>query len=515
MNSSPYPEGFFQWSIEERNAYFAQVARDYDARNAGSGRPEPLPLAGPIDKARPYPMASLGPVLGGAARSIAEKCQCAPALAGQSVLAVASLAAQRLADIRLPFGQTRPLSLFLVTIAASGDRKTTADNEALVPVRMHEKALRDSYRAVHETWRISQAAWSAQHKKIENDKRLDQMAREAELAALGPAPIEPIRPLLTAPEPTVEALGKHWSILPGSLGLFSAEGGQMTGGHGFGPDHRLKTAATLSTLWDGAGIRRLRAGDNIADLPGRRLALHLMVQPDAAAAFLSDPILRDQGLLSRLLIAVPESLAGTRIWKEPADDLDDDLRRYVAAILGLLERPAPAANHAGNELTPRTLDLSDMARAAWVAFYDRIEAALGRDGALEGLRDVAGKAAENAARLAGVLTTIEKPEASIVEGDAMAAGCELMRWYLTEALRLSGVHRQTPSLRNAVKLLEWLRAKGKIEIAVREIMQFGPSSLRSKAEAEAALGLLESHGWVVKHGEGRGAKWLVTHEASQ
>jgi hypothetical protein len=154
MNSSPYPEGFFQWSIEERNAYFAQVARDYDARNAGSGRPEPLPLAGPIDKARPYPMASLGPVLGGAARSIAEKCQCAPALAGQSVLAVASLAAQRLADIRLPFGQTRPLSLFLVTIAASGDRKTTADNEALVPVRMHEKALRDSYRAVHETWRI-------------------------------------------------------------------------------------------------------------------------------------------------------------------------------------------------------------------------------------------------------------------------------------------------------------------------------------------------------------------------
>jgi hypothetical protein len=180
-----------------------------------------------------------------------------------------------------------------------------------------------------------------------------------------------------------------------------------------------------------------------------------------------------------------------------------------------LERPAPAANQAGNELTPRTLDLSDTARAAWVAFYNRIEAALGPDGALEGLRDVAGKAAENAARLAGVLTTIEKPEASIVEGDAMAAGCELMLWYLTEALRLSGVRRQSPSQRNAVKLLDWFRAKGKTEIAVREIMQFGPSSLRSKAEAEAALGLLESHGWVVKHGEGRGAKWVVTYEASQ
>jgi hypothetical protein len=43
-----------------------------------------------------------------------------------------------------------------------------------------------------------------------------------ELAALGKAPFEPIKPLLTAPEPTVEALAKHWPILPGALSLFSA-----------------------------------------------------------------------------------------------------------------------------------------------------------------------------------------------------------------------------------------------------------------------------------------------------
>ena len=125
---------------------------------------------------------------------------------------------------------------------------------------------------------------------------------------LGNAPIEPIKPLLTAPEPTVEALAKHWPVLPGALGLFSSGGGQMTGGHGFGPDHRPKTAAALSALWDGAGIRRLRAGDGITDLPGRLLALHLMVQPDVAAVFLSETILRDQGLLSRLLVAAPRPL---------------------------------------------------------------------------------------------------------------------------------------------------------------------------------------------------------------
>ena len=305
MNSSPYPDGFFTtWTEDERNAYFARAAKDYAARKpALAAAGQPLPLAPPLRKPRPYPVTALGDVLAGAAETIAGKCQCAPALAAQSVLAVASLATQRLADVQLPFGQTRPLSLYFVTIAASGDRKSTADNEALIPVRMHEKNLKQDYAAAHEAWRVSHAAWAAQHRKIENDKNLDRVSQEAELSALAPAPQEPVKPLLTAPEPTVEALAKHWPVLPGALGLFSTEGGQMTGGHGFGPDHRLKTAATLSQLWDGAGIRRLRAGDGISDLPGRRLALHLMVQPDAAAAFLSEPILRDQGLLSRLLIA--------------------------------------------------------------------------------------------------------------------------------------------------------------------------------------------------------------------
>ena len=240
-----------------------------------------------------------------------------------------------------------------------------------------------------------------------------------------------------------------------------------------------------------------------------------MVQPDVAAAFLSDPILRDQGLLSRLLVAAPESLAGKRAWREVASDLGAPMRRYVAVILDLLERPAPSANEAGNELMPPAIALSDGAKAAWVAFHDRIEASMAQEADLEYLRDVAGKAAENAARIAAVLTVVESPNASIIKTKEMAAGCELMTWYLTEALRLSGAHRQPPAIRNAIKLHEWLRTKGKTVIALRAIMQFGPSSLRGKDEAEAALGELESHGWAVKHGKGRGAKWAVTYEASQ
>jgi hypothetical protein len=467
-----------------------------------------------MPEARPYPVAALGPVLSGAAGSIAAHCQCAPALAAQAVIAVASLAAQRLADVLLPFGQTRPLSLYFVTVAASGDRKTTADNEALRPVRMHEKNLNRDYASAFNSWRIAFIAWQAQQRKIEAEKNLDRTGRETELTALGPAPVEPIRPLLTAPEPTVEALAKLWPSLPGALGLFSAEGGQMTGGHGFSPDHRLKTAAALSTLWDGSGVRRLRAGDGIVDLPGRRLALHLMVQPDAAAAFLSDPILRDQGLLSRLLIAAPGTLAGRRLWREPSD-LDGAMKRYVATILELLERPAAAANEAGNELTPRAVDMTAKAKAAWIAFHDETEKTMAPDGALEALRDVACKAAENAARVAGVLTIVADPQASTIDADAMMAACELTTWYLSEALRLSGLHRLSPELRNAMRLLEWLRAKCKGEVTRSEVMQFGPAPVRTKAAADAALAILEDHGHVVRIGDGRGVRWAMVAEAAE
>jgi hypothetical protein len=476
---------------------------------------EPLPLAPPTPLARPYPASALGSVLSGGAESISAKCQCSSALAAQAVLAVASLVAQRLGDVRMPYGQTRPLSLFFVTIAASGDRKSTADNEALIPVRMHERNLKKEYEAAHGAWRVSYSAWAAQHRKIENDRSLDRPGREAQLSALGNPPMEPIKPLLTAPEPTVEALAKHWSVLPGALGLFSAEGGQMTGGHGFGPDHRIKTAAALSTLWDGSGIRRLRAGDGITDLSGRRLALHLMVQPDVATAFLSEPILRDQGLLSRMLIAAPESLAGKRVWRGTAKDLDPSMSRYVDVILDLLERPALAANEAGNDLTPRVIELSTEAEAAWVSFYNRIESEMAQDCALECLRDVAGKAAENAARIAAVLTIVDRPDASIIETGAMIGACELMTWYVGEALRLSEVHRQTPRLRNAIRLLEWLKAKRKTEVTRSEIMQFGPACVRQKADADAASAVLEEHGWLVRAGDGKAARWDVVKGPTQ
>ena len=112
--SGGYPEGFTDWPLERRNAYFADEGLKYNEHKRAEKTPMPLPLEPQSREPRPYPVAALGDVLGGAARSIAAKCQCAPALAAQSVLAVASLAAQRLADVAHALWANAPIEPLLV-----------------------------------------------------------------------------------------------------------------------------------------------------------------------------------------------------------------------------------------------------------------------------------------------------------------------------------------------------------------------------------------------------------------
>ena len=107
-----------------------EAAQGMASRSAA--RPAPKALEIKVAPSKPYPLDALGNVLGPAAKAIAAKIQCAPSMAAQSVLSVASLGAQAIADVRLPYGHIRPLSLFGLTIAASGDRKSGADAEAMI-----------------------------------------------------------------------------------------------------------------------------------------------------------------------------------------------------------------------------------------------------------------------------------------------------------------------------------------------------------------------------------------------
>ena len=139
------------------------------------------------------------------------------------------------------------------------------------------------------------------------------MAAQADLEALGREPEAPPSADRTVSEPTFEGLTKLLAQGLPSIGLFSDEGGQFLGGHAMNNENRQKTLAAFNDFWQGNAIRRTRSGDGHSTLFGRRLAVHLMVQPSVARIFMADPLAVDTGFLPRFLICEPQSTIGSRL----------------------------------------------------------------------------------------------------------------------------------------------------------------------------------------------------------
>jgi Protein of unknown function (DUF3987) len=378
----------------------------------------PRPLMRELPPADPFPVDALGEVLAPAARAINDRVQAPLAICGQSVLAAANLATQALVDVVLPIGgaQAKPVSSFFVTVALSGERKSACDQQAGWPIRKRENELRDTYDVKLPDYINTKAAWDKAREAAIKRGKGNRVAIKAELDAVGPPPVPPLAPLLTCPEPTYEGMVKHLAVGQPNIGIFATEGGQFIGGHGMRNDAKLFTAAGLSAAWDGDPIKRVRAGDGTIILVGRRVAMHLLAQPGVADILFRDPLLADQGLLSRLLVTAPPSAAGSRLSREERPETDRDLKRYGAPLLTVLEAPLPLFPGKTNELEPRPLPLTPEAQRLWFSFADYIEEAIAQGGPLEPVRGLANKLPEHAARLAAVLSVVRDLDSTAVGG---------------------------------------------------------------------------------------------------
>ena len=169
------------------------------------------------------------------------------------------------------------------------------------------------------------------------------------------------------------------------------------------------------------------------------------------------------------------------------------------------------------ELQPRCLPLSESAREALVRFSDSVERSQCPGGDMAHLTGTASKAAEQAARIAGVLTLWRDLDAVEVEPADMANAIELARFYLLEAVRLADAAQISAEISQAEKLKRWLLETFKEpEVMVRDVVGRGPNSLRETPKARAVMKLLEKHGWLapldagtVVRGSARSEAWRI------
>ena len=282
-------------------------------------------------------------------------------------------------------------------------------------------------------------------------------------------------------------------------------------------DNRMKSAAGFSRLWDCGEFSRVRSGDGAAKYYGRRLALHVMLQPVIAERVLSDDVLTGQGFLARCLLSWPQSTIGTRRYVETDLAADPAMLAYWDRMQFLLHMPEPLRPGTRNELQPRPLTLQPNAKRRWIEVADAIESDMA--GEYSDVKAWASKAGAQVLRIAGVLTLVDNDDAETITAGTIERAARLVAYHLCEATRIVGTARVPVHLRNAEQLLEWCQRTGRRLLYSADALRNGPTAIRDAETLRDAADTLAVHGWAesieggaVIDGKRRARAWRVRIE---
>jgi hypothetical protein len=422
----------------------------------------PLPGKGPD-----YPVGALG-ALADACTTVSEEGQVSVEMAGHCLLATAALLVQSIANVRTLAG-IKPLSLYALTIAESGEGKSTAEETALRAITEWQKEKSRIYRQSLE-----------EIQRARRSRRRDECMWEM--------PREPYRIMKDG---TVEGIRRSFKEGHPTQGVFSSEAAVMLAGYGMSPDNRAMSAGNFNDMWDNGELSVARGLDGRLQLYDRRLSIHWLVQPDVAYSALHDPLLSNVGFWPRFLLSWPPPsppLSARRFEPESFSSI----REYWGRCDQLLEEPL-GEDCSGLPVISPTAEAENLA----CQFFDRMQIeAKTADGTLTGVKPFAVRATEQAFRVAGVLAAFSGHEEIDVE--AMRNGIALASFSLESWRSTFGDKDENEARSLALALYEWmLRQKGQRATA-SAMLRIGPKMLRSKSRRDTALSLLHQEQLILR-----------------
>ena len=448
--------------------------------------PEPRPLLPDLEAAEPYPIEALPPLMRDATRAIAEHVQAPLALAAQCVIGAAVYLAQtRVNAPHIHNADGMPSSIFLLTLADSGDRKSECRRLAFKKIDEAEARARTNHREACAE--VTTMAGGLKGKQLER------------FMAEHPLPADPRTQYSDA---TFEPIaGAFIRGMPAAT-WDTDEGGQVLGGASLKADTRAATLGGLVKAFDTGSFERTRSQGNMEGSGfayNRRLSLHLLAQAVTVADALADPLLRGQGFLPRFLFASPTSIAGTRFLT--AEQLgrkayaDPRLQRYWARCEAIAAT-TQAIDHETGEVKPPVLPLTPEAEQDWLEFYNEAEGEHSPLGKFTNLRPFAGRAGEIARRLAAVFACLEGQ--TEIDDECMTRAAAIVRYSLSEWRRYTDSAVPDPMLQQAAALMAWLRDPKRTDDWQKfhrdKLGKSGPPATRKSAkERDRLLAVLVAH----------------------
>ncbi|MCD6007619.1 YfjI family protein [Halomonas sp. IOP_31] len=438
-----------------------------------------------------------------ATQELSRNIQVPPDMAGLTFLGALATACQGTHDVRMPYGNLKPLSLAINIIAPPGERKSALLNRVMSPINDMERQQRSEYAKKLELYQAEQSQWLAEKKALTEQiyrnktkgSRTDKQSLELE-ELYERKPERPKEMAMVYEDATPEAVFK------GLHEDFSSASVVTDEGHTAMKSALFRELGKLNTLWSGGTITTARATSGGVTLDNARLSIMMLVQPGVMQSHLEQHGQREResGLWGRFLVCCPASLQGSRFMDahhQVSWDAWEMARQRLASLV--LENLVLTENVPHER---RVLEFSAEAHECWVKVHNEIEAQLAFGERFFLVPDHANKLAENIARVAALLHLLEEDEeGGDEEGKigirSLRQAIELCSWYSNYFQQIFVPPPQEEL--DAQLLSEYLNEVRQYRYQViryNDVRQRGPNPIRNKKRLQAAIEVLMSHGEV-------------------
>ncbi|BCR24423.1 YfjI family protein [Aquipseudomonas alcaligenes] len=447
----------------------------------------------------PYPNWIPAEILRGAVDEVENNIKAPKPLILFGALAAISVASQGVFNVQKPNGQVVPVSLMLLSIAESGERKSTVENVFFSAIREFQASREVEYKTAHANWLVDMKLWSAA------DRRL---LRQIEKNALDSARLSEAREQLLEHErhkpeivrqmkfiyvdATPEAL--FYGLYTGypSAGLISGEGGGILNGPA------MRDIYKMNSIWGGEAIDVSRKSSESFLLEGARLTTAVLVQDAVFKKYLEGmgEVSRGSGLWARFLVCRPNSTQGERFIKNSTASWEN-LERFNERMRQLLLMNLDVFQGVGD--VGGVVRFSPEACERWLSVFNAIEEESGEAGCFFEIRDHASKLAENIARVAALIHIFEG-EDEFISLRVLNFAIDFCHWCSDEFYEIFSPPKPLPQEeQDAIELDEWIqkwRIRGGTWMPKNYMRKYGANKLRQKDRLDRALEVLFREGVV-------------------
>lgn len=442
--------------------------------------------------------------------------QTPPAMAVGFALSVLAACVQRRYVVQVHEGYTEPSSLWSLTVAPSGSRKSAIKAALVAPLEAWERRAGDRMRreiaANNARIAVAEATikrLQTQAGKAENQDERDNLRKQIEdVLADMPEPLYTPRAYVN--ESTTERVQAVLVEQQGRCAALSDEGGLL---NAISSNYGGAGGPSLDVLLQGysGGDVRVERMSRKAYITRAAVTLGLMLQPDLLHEAAGSNKFKASGLMARFCYLLPPPFVGSRDVRR-FTPVPQDLRdRYARCVDELMPDPMQCAHQ-----SPTVVALETRALELWFDFAQECETGLAEGGALSAIPDFGAKLAGTAARIALLFELVMAgPTPQAVGADSMEraiALCQLLVPHARAAYRLLAADEAD---RDADHILQWIVRSGQRDRVLQsEVHRALHSRFTKRERLVSALQRLQAsaclrHTTVKNQGARASDVWLI------